>query len=385
MRFLFDSLSDRPAARAVALFGALNLGMVLLYVIFAPSRLEPAGFVAWRHPPSVVLRVALAALVYGVIVWAVRPGRRTRRELTLLAGIGVAFTALLSVAYLPFAPLAVVPIVARYWLGLRRTALLSLTALLLTAPLWQAAFASTSDVPVAAFVGVLLVTIVLNGYTLGSFEFALRESRAREELSALRDLEVRHAELAERARISRELHDTLGHHLTAQRFDLQLLGAHTTDAGRPALDRATARNVDALADVRRAVRALRPETLAGRVTTAVTDLAALWPSEVTLQLRGDEPRLDADEKLAVYRFVQEALTNARRHAEGAPVHLTLAFDDAVTVEASNAAAAHTVTAGSGLRGLAERAATLGGRIDVYLAEGRFTVRLSWPLGREERA
>lgn len=381
----FGSLRHRPAARAVALFSALNLIMVMVYVILAPSRLEPDGFVVWQHPTSLALRAALAVMAYVLIVWAVRPGRRSRAELSVLAVLGAGVTAVLSVAYLPFVPLAVVPIVVRYWLSLRSTVLFTFAALLLTAPLWRSAFTATSDVPAAAFLGVLLVTVVLNGYTLGSFEFALRESRAREELTALGDLSVRHAQLAERARISRELHDTLGHHLTAQRFDLQLLAAHATaETDRDALGRAIARNVDALADVRRAVRALKPETLSGRVTDAVTDLMAVWPSQVTLRVQGDEPALTSDVKLALYRFVQEALTNARRHAGGSDVQLTLSFEGGVTVVAANEAAGRDLTPGGGLAGLAERALTLGGTVTTRLEQGQFTVRMTLPARRGAR-
>ncbi|MFC4456199.1 sensor histidine kinase [Deinococcus sonorensis] len=379
MRALVTSFRDRPTARAVALFGALNFAMALAFMLAVPARYERPATPPLLVPERAAIRVALVLAGYAVVVWAVRPGRRTRLELAALVAVGIAATAFASRVYFPFLPLAVLPVAARYWLSLRATLAVTLVAFLASVPLWLPAVAGHRPLIMALL--ALAVTVALNGYTLLSFEFALREARAREGLRALQALTVRHAELAERARVARELHDTLGHHLTAQRFDLQLLAAlGGASEAQPPLERATARNADALAEVRRAVRAQPPEPLEGGLTGALHALARGWPTPVHLTVQGEEPRLTDDTRLVVYRAAQEALTNAGRHAPGAVPRVTLTFlPGEVRLEAENAQAPHRVTLGGGLRGLEARAHALNGGVSVSTAGGVFTLRLAVPL------
>lgn len=173
---------------------------------------------------------------------------------------------------------------------------------------------------------------------------------------------------AERNRVAREVHDGLGHHLTAVAVLLERAEAfREVDPGQA--DRAvgdareSARR--ALADVRASVRALRGPF---RLADALRQLGG-GPG-VTVECSGDEGRYPAPTLLALYRAAQEGVTNALRHAAGAPV--------AVRVHCGPNRAELTVVDGGpgfagpegfGLRGLRERVAEVGGSVEVAGAAG----------------
>ncbi|MBB6097576.1 signal transduction histidine kinase [Deinobacterium chartae] len=398
MRVYLTWFARRPAARAVVLFSALNLFMVLFFTLLVPPLLR--GTTANTDSPLVIpedllVRVAIAAFTFGVIVWSVRPGQRSGAELAFLALVGVVFVGITTVYYLPILALVVISVVAHFWLSLRRTTLLSIGTIAVTSPIWAGMHTQGSLLIPAAITG--LISVIATVYIMLSFEMVIKEARAREELDAshrqllhYRDLEIQHAHLEERTRISRELHDTLGHHLTAQRFDLQVMLKLAPPENAPlraALQRALERNREAIGDVRRAVQALQPGELQTGLREALEELLALWPDRHTVDFRvsGQEYEVSGDVKLAVYRAAQEALTNARKHAPGQEIHLRLRFeDDAVVFEARNRMPTERVpageidTGGQGLRGLSERARALGGKFRMQRLEGEFSLWMSLP-------
>jgi signal transduction histidine kinase len=182
--------------------------------------------------------------------------------------------------------------------------------------------------------------------------------------------------LAERTRIAREIHDVLAHALAALTVQLEtadaLLEGGRPEQARELVVRAGQLAREGLAETRRAIGALRgdalplPELLRALATGYRTDLAA--PAVVTVD---GEPRdLDADTGLALYRTAQEALTNIRKHAPGAPVEVSLTYrPDAVTLTVLNGpsngtAPLTTAGGGYGLTGMRERAELAGGEFDA---------------------
>jgi signal transduction histidine kinase len=105
--------------------------------------------------------------------------------------------------------------------------------------------------------------------------------------------------------------------------------------------------------------------------------------EVCYQASGEQTLPVSDIiSLAAYRIVQESLTNARRHAWGAPVHVSVDFDaEEVTILVENPVTASVddrVFPGLGLRGMAERTISVGGQFDAGQTSGRFVVRATLP-------
>ena len=179
--------------------------------------------------------------------------------------------------------------------------------------------------------------------------------------------------LAERNRIAREVHDVLAHTLSALSVQIEALdslivgNAHVTEV-RDALQRSRRLVIEGLDETRRAVRVLRDEPVA-----VVEQVAALVRGDgASFQLRGAARPLEPAPGLALLRVTQESLTNARKHAAGAPVTVTLVFEDrctSVTVDNAQPATASPLGStggGYGLRGLRERVELLGGS----LAAGR---------------
>jgi signal transduction histidine kinase len=194
-----------------------------------------------------------------------------------------------------------------------------------------------------------------------------------EETRLAREEQARSAALAERARIAREIHDVLAHSLAALTVQLEtadaLLEGGRAEQARQSVVRAGQLAREGLAETRRAIGALRgetlplPELLAGLAGGYRTDLSA--PAAVRVE--GEPRELSPDTALAVYRTAQEAMTNVRKHAPGAPVELALRYrPGAVELAVANGTPPPSgrPLAGSGggygLTGLRERAELAGG-------------------------
>jgi signal transduction histidine kinase len=194
---------------------------------------------------------------------------------------------------------------------------------------------------------------------------------------------ARAAALAERTRIARDVHDVLAHSLSA--LSVQLEGARLMlqRDGAPSdtvaqVERAQRLAADGLVEARRAVAVLRsdPEDLVTGLRALVADAPA-----TTLEVDGDLSGLDALSRETVLRTAQEALTNARKHAPGAPVAVRLSRGDGRTeLEVRDCAGAPGVRGpgGYGLTGMAERAALAGAELDVGPTEDGWRVRLVLP-------
>jgi signal transduction histidine kinase len=198
----------------------------------------------------------------------------------------------------------------------------------------------------------------------------------------------RAAALAERNRVGREVHDVLAHSLGALSVQLDAADAllqNGADAAkvRQLVRQARALAVQGLEETRQAVRALRDEPVALAEQLAV--LAARDGAELTVN--GSPRTLDADAGVALYRAAQEALTNARKHAPGAPVSIRLDFDPQATVlMVTNGSCPDGVAVnelkdtggGYGLQGMRERIELLGGEVVAEPSPIGWTVHVAVP-------
>jgi signal transduction histidine kinase len=215
---------------------------------------------------------------------------------------------------------------------------------------------------------------------------------------------LEHTARGERARVSRELHDVVAHHISM--IAVQAETARLTTPGMPA---AGAQRLSAIGDtaraalteMRRLLGVLREDTRAAggdrRPQPGLRQLSELLDeardasgSGIRLIVRGPMASLDPGVELAAYRIVQEALTNARRHAEGAAVDVELHYTaDALWLRIRDNGPGPPPSAppGShGLLGMRERAAAVGGTLRTGAASGGgFVVEAVLPTAAQAAA
>jgi signal transduction histidine kinase len=338
------------------------------------------------------------ALGVSTVSWAVwlLARRRARVAIVALSVMGVAGGVLAGLS--PLSTAIAVGCVVTSTVGARLNPETSLAITAGTVAAFLAAALATGA-PTETLLGYPLTFIGLWAFGLSRHAFLLRAEQAERMLAEsrrAREAETQAAALAERARIAREIHDVLAHSLAAVSVNLQaaegLLG--TLPAGRPELakaieciGRAGVFTREGLADARRAIMALRDDAapLADQLAALAGEYQADGDLAVDFTVTGTPRTVAAEAALAAYRTAQEALTNARKHAPGQPVRLSLEFSAAeiavrvvnpLPVQASGPLAA--TGAQYGLTGLRERAALGGGTLTAGPAGGEWQVCLKIP-------
>ena len=194
----------------------------------------------------------------------------------------------------------------------------------------------------------------------------------------------------ERAAIAREIHDDVGGSLTALKFELAWINRHAQDAAvlqrvQSALETVTY----AIEASQRIMHNLRPAILEQGLVAAVQWMAARFERRTgivtTVRTSDEQMNLPAGVPLVAYRSAQEALTNVSKHAQATRVDIDLSIDSGVlTLEVSDNG--HGIAPGAlakarsfGIRGLHERAATVGGWVDLSSNSKGVSLILSVPL------
>ncbi|MEV4687153.1 sensor histidine kinase [Microbacterium sp. LWH3-1.2] len=280
-----------------------------------------------------------------------------------------------------------------YWAGFASALVgaLVITVYLFAGPVFAGGGLSWQTLPLA------LVVLVAGGFALGlswTIGALVRTAvRARENREAQQRAEAETAAEQERVRIARDMHDVVAHSLAV--VIAQADGARYAAAADPAVATdalatisSTARS--ALADVRLLLGQLRHRQGDGPQPT-IADLEELYAQ---VRAAGVQLRVDVDPappgeppaaaQLAVYRILQEALTNALRHgAPGSSVDVRLSWlPDRVELDVRNPVVpgSQPGRSGHGIIGMRERAQLAGGRLDAADEGGAFVVRATIPLG-----
>jgi signal transduction histidine kinase len=217
---------------------------------------------------------------------------------------------------------------------------------------------------------------------------------------AMEETLLEHATRGERARIARELHDVVAHHISmiAVQSEIARLatpGMPTEGAERLAAIGDTART--ALNEMRRLLGLLRedagaeptrePQPGLEQLNQLIDQAREAGGASTRLIVRGGIAPLSPGIELTAYRIVQEALTNARRHAPGAAVDVELHYlDDVLRLRVRDngpGPPGQGAVAGHGLLGMRERAAMAGGRLRAGAAPATgFVVDAELPIGEE---
>ena len=384
---MFGRLSHTRLLRYAGLFTWALVGVPLAYTSFL---LE--GRPDLSQPPGMSWQGWLAYGLFGVLYWwltRAMDGRRIRSAdyvlLVLLTGSAIAVS-YYSLSGLGSILLMVVACVLPWLLPLS----LGIAALLLSqfaiAPVYvmgqdfDLAAALMQSVLYAGFCGFIFVTSLV----------ARQQAQARDdqrrlnaELRATRALLAESARVNERTRISRELHDLLGHHLTALSLNLEVAGHLSEGRVKEHVQQAHTLARLLLTDVREAVSQLR-EGGAIDLAAALRPLAENVPS-LAIHMDIEEPlTLDDPERAHVLlRCTQEIITNAVRHAGARNLWIDARrVDGGIGIDArDDGTGTEDLVPGHGLRGMRERLAQHGGELQIESRPGTgFRLRLVLPAG-----
>jgi signal transduction histidine kinase len=285
--------------------------------------------------------------------------------------------------------------VSAVWAGERLAALVALGAgwvLFLWLPAVLGNTSAPTPLGAVAIAAWMLVLLAAVEAARGRRDRAMAARQARQQ-------EARRQASEERLRIARELHDVLAHNISMINVQsgvaLHLLDEQPEQA-RTALTAINEASAEALREVRSALNVLRgSRETPPRSPTAgldgVDELVARANGAgltVSLDIHGDRRPLPASVDLAAFRIVQESLTNVVRHADATAASVQLTYDsDELAVQVDDDGrgdgTSATTGSGSGIAGMRERAAALGGQLDAGPLPGRgFRVCARFPLGSE---
>ncbi|MGH3154614.1 MAG: sensor histidine kinase [Streptosporangiaceae bacterium] len=368
------SLRQDLALPLVLLAGQLTGAAISTWHLFSPAR--PLGPVDW------------ALLVVGPVALIAR-----RRHPVLV--LWVTFAAMLSPDVSGFAHVSfVVAFFVAATAGERYVAWLALT-LAFVWRIWLAPVAYGYAVP------PLNDALLLAGWLL-ALAIAAEATRFRTERAvatrASRQLDQRRHQSEERLRIARDLHDVIGHNISLinvqASMGLDLIDSQPQQA-RAALTAIKSASKEALEELRTMLTTLRHDDDVAPRSPApgldrlpelieVTRAAGLT---VDVEVTGTAPPLPAAVQLAAYRIIQESLTNVARHARRARVTVRVTYDDAdVHIEIdddgpTSSPGTSAIGTGSGITGMRERAAALGGDLSAGVRRGGgFRVSARLPAG-----
>ncbi|WP_101926168.1 MULTISPECIES: sensor histidine kinase [Luteimonas] len=218
---------------------------------------------------------------------------------------------------------------------------------------------------------------------------ACQQSQAREEqrrlnaeLRATRALLAESVRVNERTRISRELHDLLGHHLTALSLNLEVASHLVAGQAREHVGQAQTLAKLLLSDVREAVSHLRDDDAIDMRATLLPLAENVPGLRIDIQMPVQFMIDDPERAHVLLRCTQEIITNAVRHAGAQLLRLRYSQDrSTVFLDArDDGRGAESARAGNGLTGMRERLAAYGGRLQVETAPDQgFVLKLELPL------
>ena len=214
----------------------------------------------------------------------------------------------------------------------------------------------------------------------------LRQNAARDELSrvnselrATQTLLAENTRIAERVRIARELHDLVGHHLTALTLNLEVV-THLVD-GKVLEHVQQAHSLARLllADVREVVSDMRRDDLVNLADALHALIEGVPKPRIHLDLPSEEVMIEPERALVLLRCVQEMITNSVRHAKAVNlwIRLSMTRDGLAMSARDDGIGADKVAVGNGLSGMTERLRQMGGKLEIESEPGKGFALHAW--------
>ncbi|MCD2112758.1 sensor histidine kinase [Rhodococcus rhodochrous] len=356
-------------------------GLAMLVIVVAVGLPVLFGAATPRIPRGVW--AALFVVTVTALFWAAVIEQRSRRaRFALAVAVGSSWAVVATAPAMGLLPilLVVTAAVSVYLVPVQ----VALTIVALN----TVVLAASAAIPGAAGEIPLMVGfyLLIQFATVFGSVSLLREQRMRRELTethvdlrAATVLLAESARTAERLRISRDLHDLIGHQLTVLALELEAARHRDGDGAHEHVERAAGVARALLSDVRNTVGELRaePRDLADALHRVAHDLPGL---DVSIAV-DPEVRVGDEEVVAFVRALQEIVTNTLRHADARELRVAVTGDGRGTAMSAvdDGSGARTPVIGNGLRGLSERFEALGGEVTVDGSRGfRVTARVPAP-------
>ncbi|MHB1896593.1 MAG: sensor histidine kinase [Metallibacterium sp.] len=380
----WPAINHTRLLRYTGLFTYLCTGIPLLRVDWTLERVSGLS-----HPDVGLVLLLLCYVLFGIVYWLLtwRLGSRRHPALKIL-GLGVLTATAIGVGWFSHSGLSalllvVVAVVLPWtlplpigiaWLVLQNLALI---------PVFVGfpGFGwGTATLQAALYLGFATLMFVTSMVARQQDDAREEQRRLNSELRATRALLAESSRIGERMRIARELHDLLGHHLTALTLNLEVASHRVAAAEVGPVRQAQAIARQLLGDVREVVSELRQ----GEALDLSQALRSLIEGVPTLKVHLDLPpafSVDEPQRAQVLlRTVQEILTNTARHAGARNLWLSFSRTEAGELKLDardDGRGAGTIRPGNGLNGMRERLAAVGGRLLISAEPGRGFALSAW--------
>nr|WP_233590216.1 sensor histidine kinase [Dyella dinghuensis] len=359
-----------------------------LFTSWATKRLD-----LLHRPDFALLLCTLFYLIFGIIYLLVTNNLGARTHVgARLFGLLLMTAAALVVGWYSHSGLSailmvvisvVLPWLVPFWVGIGWMVLqtICLTGVFATFPEYTIVLAVLQAIIYTAY---SLVGFVISTVASQQADERDVQRRLNSELRATRALLAESTRIAERMRIARELHDLIGHHLTALSLNLEVASHLSNEAASEHVRKAQSTARLLLADVREAVSELRQDD-AIDLTQALQSLIDGVPS---LQVHlTTPPRFGVEDPRraqVLLRCVQEIITNTAKHAGARNLWLTFAYDDENLLSLNawdDGRGSASILPGNGLSGMRERLSEYGGDVSMESEAGQgFALSVRLPLG-----
>jgi signal transduction histidine kinase len=394
-----DASLSRSTARIFMAAAYITTAAVYAVALFTDADLRR---------PSIWIPLTILFAIFTLTVYLDPPRNAPLwcRAGLLLLQVGLIFAIVLvgrGFGYLPILYFVVVPTAyfsLSFWQA-NGIALISTISLLLALMLAENTGIGTAVVLLLPYAGGMLFFAALTAALTRQLEERQRAERLLAELEDAHRRLRTYATLVEalavaeeRNRLAREIHDSLGHYLTAITMQLEAAGklvAAQPEHAAESIAKAEEMARESLAEVRRSVAALRASPLdTVALGEAIGELVGTLHSSgiaTAFTIQGRSQSMPIQLKTALYRVAQEGLTNVRRHANASAVEVTLAYQPeqvTLTIEDNGTGWRGEETGGFGLLGLRERTALLGGSLEAgNRPEGGFRLHAAIPKQAQE--
>ena len=352
----------------------------------------PLLLVRWIYPQPLSLELYIAWFLlhglFGLMYWNLLqylPGRSSISNrllyLSLLVGSALGISAV-SQSPLGGILLLIVSVVLPWMLStLPAVAWLIAQNVLLAVAINRDPRLSLGDASLEAglFLGISMFAFMSSVVVLRQHAARNELRKVNSELRATQALLAENTRIAERVRIARELHDLVGHHLTALTLNLEVVTHLVEGKVLTHVQQAHSLARLLLADVREAVSDIRKDDLVNLAEALHTLVEGVPKPKIHLDLPAEAIMTEPKRAQILLRCTQEMITNSVRHARARNLWIRLSFNrDGLAMSArDDGIGTDKIASGNGLKGMAERLKQLGGKLEIESEPGAGFALHAW--------